>query len=75
MEEIIAAAWRVFGPAVLGWTVKQLRDWWEGQGQSFPPVASSQLADPCRVHYCGRPGANLDPDDGVFYWDLPEQEQ
>jgi hypothetical protein len=78
MGEIVAAAWRVFGPAVFSWTVQQLEDWWLSQGGSPGPLSVGQ---DCRVEEMRRAcssarlAAELDPDQGVFYWDLPYKEQ
>lgn len=71
MGDIIVAAWRVFGPIVLTWTVKQLVEW------ASTPAGAHELANyksSCRDTECIA-GSELDPDDGCFYWDLPTREQ
>lgn len=72
MGEVISAAWRIFGPVVLTWTVKQLNDWWESEGRQV--AQASTLGCGCPP-VCPIPGNELDPDSGVYFWDLPEQEQ
>lgn len=75
MTEVLAAAWRIFGPVVLTWSVEQLRQWWLGQGGD--PRALEPGAGRCGCDACSksREGMQLDPDEGCFYWELPYSQQ
>lgn len=69
MESILRAAWYIFGPAVLKWTVEELRNW------GAVNLGAGSVAPIDRACSGARATANLDPDDGCYYWDFPEQEQ
>jgi len=72
MEALIRYVLMRYGEAALGWTIRQLVERLSADGQ--PPEGCG--TDLCvRVQQLQKQGYNLDPDCGVYFWELPTREQ
>ena len=72
MDALLRYAIARWGEAVLSWTVRQLYEAISND-QALPvPGAPCVKRDPCGVQPLGY---DLDPDQGVYFWELPRGEQ
>lgn len=63
-----------YGAEVIDWTLRQVVERWTAEGGD--PNAASCASDACAyVLHEMKKGVNLDPDCGVYFWELPTKEQ
>lgn len=73
METIIRFLIMRYGTEVLEWSVKQMLDRFQADGGDLNGDGCVNSCD--RVLAVQRLGHNLDPDCGVYFWELPTREQ
>lgn len=63
-----------YGAEVIDWSLRQVIERWTSEGGD--PTAASCASDACAyaLHEMKK-GVNLDPDCGVYFWELPTREQ
>lgn len=62
-----------YGEEALGWTIRQVVDRLTADGVQTAPECATDLC--VRVRQAQRVGYDLDPDCGVYFWELPTREQ
>jgi hypothetical protein len=73
MESFIRYLIFRYGDAVLGWTIKQVVDRLTADGVQATDECPSDVC--VTVRHLQRKGYDLDPDCGVYFWELPTREQ